>query len=453
MATVITNLFSAIPFIGKDLVTFIWGAFSVANPTIQRFFALHYLCPFILAALVLMHLMALHAHGSTNPLGISNNIDRLPFHGYFVFKDLVTVFLLLLIFCLFVFFSPNTLGQGRPIFNISTLYSIITYAICWKYFSNYNKTNIISDLIFKIYANPKLVKYYYNKYNQQITNIIYNYLFILLVGISETTRIHKYINNRTISTFNKYSFKINNKYSSNIKFNQWLAGLIDGDGYLGITQKKYTTCEITVGIEDEKMLRQIQNKFKGSIKLRSGAKTLRYRLNNKEDMIKLINAINGNIRHSKRLIQLEQVCNILNIKCIKPYPLDINNSWFAGFFDADGTINYYYQNNRPQLFISVTNKYLNDVQPYMNIIGGKIYFDKSQNGNYKWVLSNETNHMLFYNYIMNNNLSRSNKGKRIYLLKEFYYYYNLKAYINKNELIHKSWLLFETKWKNIQNLI
>jgi ubiquinol-cytochrome c reductase cytochrome b subunit len=58
-----------------------------------------------------MHLMALHVHGSTNPLGINNNIDRLPFHGYFVFKDLITVFLLLLIFCLFVFFSPNTLGH------------------------------------------------------------------------------------------------------------------------------------------------------------------------------------------------------------------------------------------------------------------------------------------------------------------------------------------------------
>nr|YP_008474960.1 apocytochrome b [Barnettozyma californica]AGS44229.1 apocytochrome b [Barnettozyma californica] len=110
-ATVITNLLSAIPFIGQDLVPWIWGSFSVSNPTIQRFFALHYLCPFILAALVIMHLMALHVHGSTNPLGINNNIDRLPFHGYFVFKDLVTVFLLLLIFSLFVFFSPNTMGH------------------------------------------------------------------------------------------------------------------------------------------------------------------------------------------------------------------------------------------------------------------------------------------------------------------------------------------------------
>nr|YP_008474838.1 apocytochrome b [Candida saraburiensis]AGS44060.1 apocytochrome b [Candida saraburiensis] len=110
-ATVITNLLSAIPFIGNDIVPFIWGGFSVSNPTIQRFFALHFLLPFVLAALVCMHLMALHVHGSSNPLGITGNIDRLPFHPYFVFKDLITVFVFLLAFSLFVFFSPNTLGH------------------------------------------------------------------------------------------------------------------------------------------------------------------------------------------------------------------------------------------------------------------------------------------------------------------------------------------------------
>nr|YP_003434268.1 apocytochrome b [Candida sojae]YP_003434273.1 apocytochrome b [Candida sojae]ABO27134.1 apocytochrome b [Candida sojae]ABO27139.1 apocytochrome b [Candida sojae] len=110
-ATVITNLLSAIPFIGNDIVPFIWGGFSVSNPTIQRFFALHFLLPFILAALVCMHLMALHVNGSSNPVGITGNIDRLPMHPYFVFKDLVTVFLFILIFSLFVFYSPNTLGH------------------------------------------------------------------------------------------------------------------------------------------------------------------------------------------------------------------------------------------------------------------------------------------------------------------------------------------------------
>nr|YP_008474868.1 apocytochrome b [Meyerozyma guilliermondii]AGS44076.1 apocytochrome b [Meyerozyma guilliermondii] len=111
-ATVITNLLSAIPFIGQDIVPFIWGGFSVSNPTIQRFFALHYLLPFILAALVVMHFMALHIHGSSNPVGISGNMDRIPMHSYFVFKDLVTVFVFIIIFSLFVFFSPNTMGHS-----------------------------------------------------------------------------------------------------------------------------------------------------------------------------------------------------------------------------------------------------------------------------------------------------------------------------------------------------
>ena len=110
-ATVITNLLSAIPFIGNDIVPFIWGGFSVSNPTIQRFFALHYLLPFILAALVVMHFIALHTHGSSNPVGISSNLDRIPMHSYFIFKDLITVFVFILVFSLFVFFSPNTLGH------------------------------------------------------------------------------------------------------------------------------------------------------------------------------------------------------------------------------------------------------------------------------------------------------------------------------------------------------
>lgn len=110
-ALVITNLFSAIPFVGQDIVLWLWGGFSVSNPTIQRFFAFHYLVPFIIAAAVIMHLMALHLHGSSNPLGITGNLDRLPMHGYFMFKDLVTVFVFLIFFSLFVFYSPNTLGH------------------------------------------------------------------------------------------------------------------------------------------------------------------------------------------------------------------------------------------------------------------------------------------------------------------------------------------------------
>ena len=113
-ATVITNLMSAIPWIGQDIVEFIWGGFSVNNATLNRFFALHFVLPFVLAALVLMHLIALHdSAGSGNPLGVSGNYDRLPFAPYYIFKDLVTIFIFIIGLCMFVFFMPNALGDSE----------------------------------------------------------------------------------------------------------------------------------------------------------------------------------------------------------------------------------------------------------------------------------------------------------------------------------------------------
>jgi len=113
-ATVITNLMSAIPWIGQDIVEFLWGGFSVNNATLNRFFALHFVMPFVLAALALMHLIALHdTAGSGNPLGVSGNYDRLPFAPYFIFKDLITIFLFILGLSIFVFFAPNMLGDSE----------------------------------------------------------------------------------------------------------------------------------------------------------------------------------------------------------------------------------------------------------------------------------------------------------------------------------------------------
>jgi ubiquinol-cytochrome c reductase cytochrome b subunit len=112
-ATVITNLVSAIPWIGQDIVEFIWGGFSVNNATLNRFFALHFVLPFILVALVLMHLIVLHdTAGSSNPLGISGNYDRITFAPYYLFKDLITIFIFIFVLSLFVFFMPNVLGDS-----------------------------------------------------------------------------------------------------------------------------------------------------------------------------------------------------------------------------------------------------------------------------------------------------------------------------------------------------
>jgi ubiquinol-cytochrome c reductase cytochrome b subunit len=127
-ATVITNLLSAIPIFGQDIVEFIWGGFSVSNATLNRFFSLHYLLPFLLAALALAHLIALHVHGSNNPNGVSSNGDRYAMHPYFIFKDLVTIFIFCLLLSIIVFYYPNLLGHSDnyiPANPMSTPVSIV----------------------------------------------------------------------------------------------------------------------------------------------------------------------------------------------------------------------------------------------------------------------------------------------------------------------------------------
>ena len=112
-ATVITNLFSAIPIIGDSIVTFLWGGFSVDNPTLNRFFSLHYLMPFVIVGIVVLHIVALHQHGSGNPMGIDTNSsqDTIPFHPYYTVKDLFGVGVFLILFIGFVFFAPNFFGE------------------------------------------------------------------------------------------------------------------------------------------------------------------------------------------------------------------------------------------------------------------------------------------------------------------------------------------------------
>nr|YP_010297293.1 cytochrome b [Anthus roseatus]UML36909.1 cytochrome b [Anthus roseatus] len=110
-ATVITNLFSAIPYIGQTLVEWAWGGFSVDNPTLTRFFALHFLLPFFIAGLTLVHLTFLHETGSNNPLGIPSDCDKIPFHPYYSTKDILGFALLLVLLTTLALFSPNLLGD------------------------------------------------------------------------------------------------------------------------------------------------------------------------------------------------------------------------------------------------------------------------------------------------------------------------------------------------------
>nr|YP_010833620.1 cytochrome b [Macropodus hongkongensis]WFG81246.1 cytochrome b [Macropodus hongkongensis] len=110
-ATVITNLLSAVPYVGNMLVQWIWGGFSVDNATLTRFFAFHFLFPFIIAAMTIIHLLFLHETGSNNPLGLNSNVDKITFHPYFSYKDLLGFAILLIALISLSLFSPNLLGD------------------------------------------------------------------------------------------------------------------------------------------------------------------------------------------------------------------------------------------------------------------------------------------------------------------------------------------------------
>ena len=111
-ATVITNLVSAIPLIGDSIVSWLWGGFSVDNATLNRFFSLHYLLPFLIVAASLLHLIILHQDGSGNPLGIDSSVDKVSMYPYFIVKDLLGLLLLAILFSFFVNFFPNLLGHS-----------------------------------------------------------------------------------------------------------------------------------------------------------------------------------------------------------------------------------------------------------------------------------------------------------------------------------------------------
>ena len=155
-ATVITNLFSAIPLVGDSIVTLLWGGFSVDNPLLNRFFSLHYLLPFVIVGLVVLHIVALHQHGSNNPIGIDmkSEQDSLPFHPYYTVKDMLGLGAFLTFFAFFVFFAPNYFGEAdnyimadalqTPAHIVPEWYFLPYYAILRAFTADWFVYNILS---------------------------------------------------------------------------------------------------------------------------------------------------------------------------------------------------------------------------------------------------------------------------------------------------------------------
>ena len=156
-ATVITNFITAIPYIGTMTVEWIWGGYSVGNPTLNRFLSFHYLFPFILSAMVLVHLIFLHEKGSSTPTGMSGTYKLIPFHPYYTVKDLLGFFVFGLLFSCIVFFLPNYFGDPENFIKANPLVTPIHIMPEWYFLFAYtilrtipNKLGGVLMLVFSI---------------------------------------------------------------------------------------------------------------------------------------------------------------------------------------------------------------------------------------------------------------------------------------------------------------
>jgi hypothetical protein len=242
-----------------------------------------------------------------------------------------------------------------------------------------------------------------------------------------------------------------NQLNSNFyRWNQWLAGRIDGNGCFIISRPDCRSLEITMGLEDEFALAQVKHRFGGSIKLRSGAKAIRYRLHHREGLLERISCVNGFIRHTVRLAQFQKACDFLGIPLVLPKPLSKTDGYFAGLFDADGTVTLSFLKSKekmiPQRTISVTQKYKVNVDFFPSFFDGNVSFDPSQNGYFKWMIFSEISILKFLDYVKVSPVY-SMKKQRLHRIPLYFKLTKSKAYYKQiGSMEWKAWQSFMKKW-------
>jgi len=225
------------------------------------------------------------------------------------------------------------------------------------------------------------------------------------------------------------------------QFNQWLAGLIDGEGCFKLSKKGYASLEIVSHIRDKNCLYQIKQKFGGAVKLRTNLNHLRFRMHHKQGILDIINAVNGEIRNPIRLLQLSKICDKYNIPVIHPIPLTYDNGWLSGFFDSDGSIYLNLKSSQVLITASQKNKYLLDI--LCELYGGSIYIEKTS---FKWIVyrKSEISKLLEYFKL---NPCRSAKLNRINAIPKYFDLRDIKAHLQEEStILGKAWKKFLLRW-------
>ena len=235
----------------------------------------------------------------------------------------------------------------------------------------------------------------------------------------------------------------------NVKFFEWLAGIIDGDGCFLVSKKGYCSLEIVTQLRDKKILYLIKQKFGGSVKLISGNNHLRYRLHHKVGLLKLINKINGLIRNPIRILQLGRICEIYGVVLKDPKPLTYNSGWLAGFIDTDGSV--YFNEASGQLFITAVQKNRFILEALVELYGGTIYPMVKQEA-FKWTCYKKKEVLSLVNDYFKVNPCRSEKMMRISMVNDFYKLRNLHAHsATVNSDLGKAWKYYMIKWNSFMD--
>ena len=272
--------------------------------------------------------------------------------------------------------------------------------------------------------------------------------------------------------------KFNSRCPSTEIWDQWLAGLIDGDGCFCISKKGQISCEITMSLADERLLQEVKNVVQGVLKLRSGSKSIRLRIFRKSDLITLIHRVNGHIRLASRHQQFKKVCEQFEIPCLNIVNLHATSGYMAGFFDADGSVTFTVNKSQTessitpanygkyirlsqgglysQLSLHIVSKDANVLYEIQNALGfGKICVEKASLSNkrpnvlYRYYFRNQDDVTAWLTYIKKAPL-RSVKKKRCFFLPNYFTLKAAKADLSKHgEPALTLWDIFCRRWFEI----
>ena len=349
----------------------------------------------------------------------------------------------------------STMSQLAREHNILVMFRHQT--ICVEVISNIINSQITKALKYNYYI------YISNSFLNSFINIFLQYLYNLnntekwkiitvskLVGISEAIRLMLtyilFINFNT-NKLSKFKFSTISTNEINKGFNEWLAGLIDGDGSFLLSKSGSARLYIVMDIRDKSALYEILHRFGGSIKPVAGAKALRYNLSNKKGLVKLIESVNGHIRNPVRLLQLNKLCNKYNISLNYAKPLTFNNGWFSGFLDSDGSV--YFSESSGQILISATQKNIYLLEPLINIYGGRVAPSNSRGEAFKYIIYRKKEILYMIDNYFDKYPLRTLKANRVKLIKDFYV---VRTYSHSNDVLKlNAWVTFRDKWEKYRS--